>query len=66
MKGDGESHPFLSPNDEFADFENWDFGNAFGIPKESKMLQYEYARSALKTWESDWRRSSVSILTSPG
>ena len=49
MKGDGESHPFLSPNDEFADFENWDFGNAFGIPKESKMLQYEYARSALKT-----------------
>jgi len=48
MKGDGESHPFLSPNDEFADFENWDFGNAFGIPKENKMLQYEYARSALK------------------
>ncbi len=49
MKGDGESHPFLSPNDEFANFENWDFGNAFGIPKENSMLQYEYARSALKT-----------------
>ena len=49
MKGDGESHPFLSPNDEFANFENWKFGNAFGIPKENKMLQYEYARSALKT-----------------
>jgi hypothetical protein len=49
MKGDGETHPFLSPNDEFADFENWDFGKAFGIPKENKMLQYEYARSTLKT-----------------
>jgi hypothetical protein len=48
MKGDGETHPFLSPNDEFANFENWKFGNAFGIPKENKMLQYEYARSALQ------------------
>jgi hypothetical protein len=49
MKGDGEAHPFLSPNDEFANFENWDAGNANGIPKENGMLQYEYARSALQT-----------------
>jgi len=48
MKGDSEAHPFLSPEDEFANFENWDFGNANGVPKEDKMLQYEYARSALK------------------
>jgi len=47
-KGDGESHPALSPDDEFADFENWDTVNANGDPKTPDMLQYEYARSALK------------------
>ena len=46
-KGDGETHPLLSPEDEFADFETWDFGDSFGNPKEDGMLQYEYARSTL-------------------
>jgi len=50
IKGDGEAHPFLSPNDEFADYETWDFGNLnLSVPKEDEMLQYEYARSALQT-----------------
>jgi endonuclease YncB( thermonuclease family) len=50
MKGDGEAHPFLSPNDEFADYETWDLANLNGSElKEDYMLQYEYAREALKT-----------------
>ena len=49
IKGDGESHPFLSPNDEFADFENWDFGNLdLSVKKTNDMLAGEYTRSALK------------------
>lgn len=48
-KGDSEAHPLLSTEDEFANFETWDFGNAGSptIPKQDSMLQYEYARSAL-------------------
>jgi hypothetical protein len=49
IKGDGEAHPFLSPNDEFADYETWDKGNLnFSEMKTDDMLQYEYARSGLK------------------
>ncbi len=50
IKGDGEAHPFLSPNDEFADYETWDQGNLdLSVVKDDDMLQYEYARTALQT-----------------
>jgi hypothetical protein len=49
IKGDGETHPLLSPNDEFADYETWDAGNLdLSQVKSDDMLQYEYAREALK------------------
>lgn len=49
IKGDGETHPFLSPDDAFADFETWDIGNLNGTAaKEFGMLGGEYARSALR------------------
>ena len=49
MKGDGEAHPALSPNDEFADYETWDTGNLdLTQLKDSEMLSGEYAREALK------------------
>jgi hypothetical protein len=49
IKGDGEAHPFLSPNDEFADYETWDVGNLdVSEAKTDAMLAGEYAREALK------------------
>ncbi len=49
IKGDGETHPLLSPDDEFADYETWDVGNLdLSEAKTDDMLAREYAREALK------------------
>ena len=45
IKGDGETHPLLSPTDEFADYETW---NGFQTGNWPQRLESEYARSALK------------------
>ncbi len=49
IKGDGEAHPALSPEDEFADFETFDYGNLdASVPKTTEMLPGEYVRSGLQ------------------
>ncbi|MEZ4356168.1 MAG: DUF3604 domain-containing protein [Myxococcota bacterium] len=49
IKGDSETHPFLSPDDEFADYERWDKTNIFGLAKtEPAMHAGSYARAALQ------------------
>lgn len=52
IKGDSESHPFLSPNDEFSSFGDigWDLGNlSLQTLKTPEMLSGDYVREALKT-----------------
>lgn len=48
IKGDGESHPYLSTDDEYAGYELWDRGDFAGVPKKPEMLAGEYTREALK------------------
>lgn len=48
-KGDSETHPYLSPNDEFADYETWDVANLAMTTKTTpEMLAGSYARSGFK------------------
>jgi hypothetical protein len=49
IKGDSETHPKLSPEDEFADYETWDKSNLTGTaPTTAEMLPGNYARSSLR------------------
>ena len=60
IKGDGETHPLLSPDDEFADYETWDLGNLdMSQAKTEAMLPGEYTRSGLKRGLEIERRTGV-------
>ena len=49
VKGDSETHPLLSPNDAFANFERWDEWNIMNTARTTpEMLSGSYVRSALK------------------
>jgi hypothetical protein len=48
IKGDTETHPMLSPDDDLADYITWDKGSFGPEIKTPEMLPKEYAREALK------------------
>ncbi len=48
IKGDSETQPYLSPNDEFANFERWDVNFSKMEPAANSVLHGNYVRSAFK------------------
>lgn len=61
IKGQSETHPSLSTNDEFASWDLWDRGNLILKPKEDGDRQHEYWRQAL----ADGLRLETELGTNP-
>ncbi|MCB9725033.1 MAG: DUF3604 domain-containing protein [Spirochaetaceae bacterium] len=58
-KGDSETHPLLSPNDEFADYETWDRAALGAAGHEEGWLPAEYVRPALRNGLAEQARLGV-------
>jgi len=63
IKGDSETHPLNSPNDEFAGYEIWDLSN-LGMRRAQtpEMQPYQYARAALRIGLAEQARLGVNPL----
>ena len=64
IKGDGETVPLLSPNDEFADYYTWEPASFSAKTTTPEMLPNEYAREALKrglAYQNTTRRQSIQV-----
>jgi len=48
MKGQSMTHPVLSPNDEFADYEVYDYTHGSDFPTPPSQPKHSYVRGALK------------------
>jgi hypothetical protein len=48
IKGQSMSHPILSPNDEFADFELYPFSSSHSVDAPKSQPKHSYVRDALK------------------
>mgnify|MGYP003336698006 CR=1 FL=1 len=60
IKGDSETHPLNSPNDEFAGYEIWDRANLGMRHAQTPAMQpYQYARSALRIGLAEQARLGV-------
>jgi hypothetical protein len=62
MKGDGEAHPLLSPDDEFADYENWDRGNWAGEKKTPSPVADDYFDKAPFAFEGTLKKLHFAYL----